>query len=80
MNWLKGRLDRRLGCCFGCKSARGEGEVGKCVAFGQLGVCVIMDYATGVKLTLSISTEVQQEPIGFCYSRPSLGFFGDDIF
>jgi len=48
MNWLRGRLDRRLGCCFGCRSARGEREVGRCVAFGQLGVCVIMDYATGV--------------------------------
>ena len=41
-------------------------EVGRYVSFGQLGVCVIMDYAPDVKSTLSISTEVQQEPIGFC--------------
>jgi len=39
-----------------------------------------MDYATGVQLTLSISTEVQQEPISFCYSRPSLGFFSNEFF
>ena len=43
-------------------------------------MCVIMDYAAGVKLTLSISTEVQQAPIGFCHSRPSLGYFGDEFF
>jgi hypothetical protein len=57
MNWQMGRLDRRLGCCFGCRSARGEMEVGRCVAFGQLGVCVIIDYATGVQLMLFISTD-----------------------
>lgn len=28
----------------------------------------------------TISTEVQEAPIGFCYSRPSLGYFGDDFF